>query len=62
MATKRKFDYIRARDMLRRGSPVSEIERLIDQVTGKGPLIDAGKLKDGEAIDLEPILTTPKDQ
>ncbi|MHA7873162.1 MAG: type II secretion system secretin GspD, partial [Hyphococcus sp.] len=33
-ATKRKFDYIRAREILNTGSPVSEIERLIDDVTG----------------------------
>ncbi|WDI31251.1 type II secretion system secretin GspD [Hyphococcus flavus] len=33
-ATKRKMDYMRARELLRSGQPVSEIERLIDDVTG----------------------------
>ncbi len=35
-ATKRKFDYIRARELLRDGGPVSNMERLIDEVTGVG--------------------------
>ncbi len=62
MATQRKFDYIRARDMLRRGSPVSDLERLIDQVTGKGPRIDGERLEGGEPINLEPILGAPLEQ
>ena len=33
-ATQRKFDYIRAREQLYRGEPESQIELLIDQVTG----------------------------
>ncbi len=33
-ATRRKFDYIRARELLRDGSPTSEMERLINEVTG----------------------------
>ncbi len=33
-ATKRKFDYMRARELLRSGEPVSEMERLINEVTG----------------------------
>lgn len=33
-ATRRKFDYIRAREILTSGAPISEMERLIDQVTG----------------------------
>ncbi|PQA86808.1 type II secretion system secretin GspD [Hyphococcus luteus] len=33
-ATKRKFDYMRARELLRDGQPVSEMERLINDVTG----------------------------
>ncbi|MEL7486877.1 MAG: type II secretion system secretin GspD [Pseudomonadota bacterium] len=37
LATRRKFDYIRARDVLYRGDPTSDLERLIDQVTGVGP-------------------------
>lgn len=37
-ATQRKFDYIRARELLRQGSPASEMERLIDEVTGVGPV------------------------
>ncbi len=33
-ATDRKFDYMRARELLRDGEPVSEMERLINEVTG----------------------------
>ncbi|MEM9616571.1 MAG: type II secretion system secretin GspD [Pseudomonadota bacterium] len=33
-ATRRKFDYIKAREILTSGAPTSEMERLIDQVTG----------------------------
>lgn len=33
-ATTRKFDYMRARELLRDGAPVSEMERLINEVTG----------------------------
>ncbi len=33
-ATDRKFDYMRARELLRDGEPVSEMERLINDVTG----------------------------
>ncbi|WP_428409166.1 type II secretion system secretin GspD [Hyphococcus sp.] len=33
-ATRRKFDYMRARELLRSGEPVSEMERLINEVTG----------------------------
>lgn len=33
-ATRKKFDYMRARELLNSGKPTSEIERLIDQVTG----------------------------
>ncbi len=33
-ATQKKMDYIRAREMLSSGKPVSEMERLIEQVTG----------------------------
>lgn len=36
-ATKRKFDYMRARELLRNGEPVSEMERLINDVTGVAP-------------------------
>lgn len=36
-ATTRKFDYMRARELLRDGAPVSEMERLIEEVTGVGP-------------------------
>ncbi len=32
--TRRKFDYIKGRELLSTGKPQSEIERLIDQVTG----------------------------
>jgi general secretion pathway protein D len=32
--TRKKFDYIKARELLSTGRPQSEIERLIDQVTG----------------------------
>lgn len=35
-ATRRKFDYLRARELLRDGEPVSEMERLINDVTGVG--------------------------
>ncbi len=35
-ATRKKMDYIRAREMLSSGRPVSDMERLIDQVTGSG--------------------------
>ena len=37
-ATQRKIDYIRARELIATGQPESELERLIDQVTGSGPL------------------------
>lgn len=33
-ATRKKLDYIRARELLRSGEPVSALDRLIDQVTG----------------------------
>ena len=33
-ATRRKFDYMRARELLRSGEPTSEMERLINDVTG----------------------------
>ncbi len=33
-ATRKKLDYMRAREILRSGEPVSDIDRLIDQVTG----------------------------
>ncbi|MEK7266688.1 MAG: type II secretion system secretin GspD [Pseudomonadota bacterium] len=33
-ATQKKMDYIKARELLNTGKPTSEIERLIDQVTG----------------------------
>ena len=39
-ATQKKMDYIKARELLNTGKPTSEMERLIDQVTGmpdKGP-------------------------
>lgn len=36
-ATRRKFDYVRARELLKGGTPVSEMEQLIDQVTGLEP-------------------------
>ena len=36
-ATRRKFDYVRARELLKGGTPVSEMEKLIDQVTGLEP-------------------------
>lgn len=34
LATTKKLDYIRARELLRSGSPQSDIDRMIDQVTG----------------------------
>lgn len=34
LATSKKLDYIRARELLRDGGPRTEIDRLIDQVTG----------------------------
>jgi general secretion pathway protein D len=33
-ATRKKLDYMRAREILRSGEPVSDVDRLIDQVTG----------------------------
>ena len=33
-ATKRKFDYMRARELLRDGAAISDMERLINEVTG----------------------------
>ena len=36
-ATKRKYDFIRARDMLYRGDAQSELDRLINEVTGLTP-------------------------
>jgi len=38
-ATKKKFDYIRAREILTTGDPTSGMERLIDQVTGTLPSV-----------------------
>ncbi len=35
--TRKKMDYIKGREMLRTGEPQTEIERLIDQVTGAAP-------------------------
>ncbi|WP_425408599.1 type II secretion system secretin GspD [Hyphococcus sp.] len=37
-ATQRKFDYMRARELLRDGGPTSEMERLINEVTGAAPV------------------------
>jgi len=54
-ATRRKFDYVRARELLKGGTPVSEMERLIDQATGIGPAFNTPE-KDGYS-DTE---TTPK--
>lgn len=34
LATRKKLDYIRARELLRSGKPQSDLDRLIDQVTG----------------------------
>lgn len=34
LATSKKLDYIRARELLRSGNPQSDLDRLIDQVTG----------------------------
>ena len=40
--TRKKFDYIKARELLSTGKPQSEMERLIEQVTGgTGPAPDA---------------------
>lgn len=36
-ATRKKMDYIKAREMLTSGRPVSDLERLIEQVTGSAP-------------------------
>lgn len=36
-ATRRKFDYMRAQELLRDGKPQSDMEKLIEQVTGAGP-------------------------
>ena len=33
-ATRKKLDYVRARDILSRGEPKSDLDRLIDDVTG----------------------------
>ena len=38
-ATRKKLDYLRARDILDRGEPVSDLERLIDEVTGLSTLV-----------------------
>lgn len=35
--TQRRIDYLRSREFLYTGDPSSDLERLIDQVTGKGP-------------------------
>lgn len=42
-ATSKKFDYIKARELLNTGKPTSEIERLIDQVTGTAVKEPAGE-------------------
>ena len=34
LATRKKLDYVRARELLRSGRGESELDRLIDQVTG----------------------------
>jgi len=36
-ATRKKFDYMRARELLRDGSPVSNMDQLIQDVTGTAP-------------------------
>lgn len=36
-ATQKKIDYVKARELMRTGEPVSQMERLIDQVTGVEP-------------------------
>lgn len=46
--TQKKMDYIRARALLRSGQPVSDLDRLIDQVTGADLPADDG----GEAIEI----------
>ncbi len=57
-ATDRKFDYIRAREILNSGQPVSEMEQLIKRVTGleaptstrdRAPLSDEGGYEDDAA-------------
>ena len=40
-ATQRKFDYMRARELLRDGGPVSDMERLIEEVTGASGTVPA---------------------
>lgn len=42
-ATRKKMDYIRARELLNTGRPTSEIERLIEQVTGAAKPQPAGE-------------------
>ncbi|MEO1242365.1 MAG: type II secretion system secretin GspD [Pseudomonadota bacterium] len=65
-ATRRKFDYIRAREILTSGAPISEMERLIDQVTGlEAPYQtpgDAGADDIDQSFNTERGVTPPDDQ
>ena len=47
-ATDKKLDYVRARELLNTGEPVSELERLIDQVTGTAPVNSGGTSSEGQ--------------
>jgi general secretion pathway protein D len=51
--TRKKFDYIKARELLSTGRPQSEIERLIDQVTG-GTTPEAAPAPSEEPAELTP--------
>ncbi len=42
-ATRKKLDYIRAREILYYGNPASELDRLIDQVTGADNVDEGGQ-------------------
>ncbi|MGF1543569.1 MAG: type II secretion system secretin GspD [Parvularculaceae bacterium] len=57
-ATKRKIDYIRARELISSGKPTSELERLIDQVTGTDPVFKPD-LPLGDDLDAPTDLEAP---
>ena len=51
-ATYRKLDYIKAQELISTGRGRSEIERLIEQVTGAGPVGSSGATSGSEAAPL----------
>lgn len=50
LATRKKLDYVRARELLRSGRAESELDRLIDQVTGVADSPDVPDRRGGPAV------------